>query len=83
MKAVQLTAVEPVTVVLSTGGWVRAAKGHDLDPTTLSYKAGDGFLSAARGKTIQPAIFFDTKGRSFFFIFLIIIDFLLTSLILQ
>ncbi len=65
IKAVELTAVEPVTVILSTGGWVRAAKGHDVDPTTLNYKAGDGFLSAARGKTIYPVIFFDSKGRSY------------------
>ena len=65
IKEVELTAVEPVTVVLSTGGWVRAARGHDIDPTNLSYKAGDEFLSAARGKTIHPAIFFDTRGRSY------------------
>ncbi len=65
IKAVELTAVEPVTVVLSTGGWVRAAKGHELEPTNLTYKAGDGFLSAARGKTTHPAVFLDTKGRSY------------------
>jgi topoisomerase IV subunit A len=65
IKAVELTAVEPVTVVLSTGGWVRAAKGHELEPANLTYKAGDGFLSAARGKTTHPAIFLDTKGRSY------------------
>ncbi|MDP4857313.1 MAG: DNA topoisomerase IV subunit A, partial [Desulfobacterales bacterium] len=65
IKAVELTAAEPVTVVLSTGGWVRAAKGHEVDPTSLNYKAGDGFLSAAQGKTTHPAIFFDTKGRSY------------------
>jgi len=65
IKAVELTAAEPVTVVLSTGGWVRAAKGHELEPANLNYKAGDGFLSAARGKTTHPAIFLDTKGRSY------------------
>ena len=65
IKEVELTAVEPVTVVLSAGGWVRAAKGHEVDPVHLNYKAGDEFLSAARGKTIQPAIFFDTRGRSY------------------
>ena len=65
IKAVELTAVEPVTVVLSTGGWVRAAKGHDVNASGLNYKAGDGFLSAARGKTTHPAIFFDTRGRSY------------------
>ncbi len=65
IKEVELTPVEPVTVVLSSGGWVRAAKGHDIDPANLSYKAGDGFLSAARGKTVHPAIFMDTGGRSY------------------
>ncbi len=65
IREVELTPVEPVTVILSSGGWVRAAKGHDIDPANLSYKAGDEFLSAARGKTIQPAIFMDTKGRSY------------------
>jgi topoisomerase-4 subunit A len=65
ISAVELTAAEPVTVVLSTGGWVRAAKGHDVDPINLNYKVGDEFLSAARGKTTHPAIFFDTKGRSY------------------
>jgi len=65
IKEVELTAVEPVTVVLSAGGWVRAARGHEVDPIQLNYKAGDEFLSAARGKTIHPAIFFDTRGRSY------------------
>jgi topoisomerase-4 subunit A len=53
---------EPVTVVLSTGGWVRAAKGHELDPATLSYKTGDAFQSAARGKSLQQAIFLDSTA---------------------
>ena len=65
IKDVELTAVEPVTVVLSTGGWVRAAKGHDIDPLNLNYKAGDEFLSAARGRTNQPSIFVDTRGRAY------------------
>ena len=56
---------EPVTVVLSTGGWVRAAKGHELDPRTLSYKTGDAFQSAARGRTLQPAVFIDSTGRTY------------------
>ena len=65
IKEVELTAVEPVTVVLSAGGWVRAARRHDIDPAGLPYKAGDEFLSAARGKTIHPAIFMDTRGRAY------------------
>jgi topoisomerase-4 subunit A len=56
---------EPVTVVLSAKGWVRAAKGHDIDPATLSYKAGDGFMAAVRGKNTQLAVFIDTTGRTY------------------
>jgi len=60
-----LIANEPVTVVISTGGWVRSAKGHDLDPLTLSYKSGDAFQSAARGRSLQPAVFIDSTGRTY------------------
>lgn len=56
---------EPVTVVLSEMGWVRSAKGHDIEPSNLNYKAGDNFKGAARGKTNQPAVFLDTTGRSY------------------
>jgi len=60
-----LVANEPVTVVLSTGGWVRAAKGHDIDPRTLSYKTGDAFQAAARGRSTQLAVFIDSTGRTY------------------
>jgi topoisomerase-4 subunit A len=60
-----LIANEPVTVVLSTSGWVRAAKGHEIDPRALSYKTGDAYQSAARGRTLQAAIFLDSTGRSY------------------
>jgi len=56
---------EPVTIVLSEMGWVRSAKGHDIDPAGLSYKAGDSFRSAARGKSNQPVVFIDSTGRSY------------------
>src|SRR5260370_23971133 len=56
---------EPVNVVLSTGGWVRAAKGHDIEPRTLSYKSGDAFQSLARGRSLQPAVFIDSSGRTY------------------
>lgn len=56
---------EPITVVLSEMGWVRSAKGHDIDPTNLNYKSGDSFRSAARGKTNQAVVFLDTTGRSY------------------
>ena len=60
-----LISSEPVTVVLSERGWARAAKGHDIDPTSLSYKSGDGFLCAARGKSNQQAVFLDSTGRAY------------------
>ncbi|MEO6079266.1 MAG: DNA topoisomerase IV subunit A [Steroidobacteraceae bacterium] len=65
MEETELVANEPVTVVLSTGGFVRAAKGHEIDPLTLSYKTGDGFLAAARGRSTQQAIFLDSTGRAY------------------
>lgn len=61
----ELAPVEPVTVILSDKGWARAAKGHEIDAKTLSYKAGDSFKAVARGKSNQPAIFFDSSGRAF------------------
>ena len=61
----ELMPTEPVTVVLSTNGWARTAKGHDIEPEKLSYKAGDGFKTAARGKSNQPVVFIDSSGRSF------------------
>jgi topoisomerase-4 subunit A len=65
MEETELVANEPVTVALSTGGFVRAAKGHDIDPRTLSYKTGDGFLASARGRSTQLAVFFDSTGRAY------------------
>ena len=56
---------EPITVVLSSRGWVRSAKGHDLDPTSLSYKSGDAFFLAARGKSNQQLVVIDDTGRSY------------------
>jgi topoisomerase-4 subunit A len=54
-----------VTVVLSEKGWVRAAKGHDVDPATLSYRSGDRFLAAARLRSNQTVVFLDSTGRSY------------------
>src|SRR5262252_10434535 len=65
MQETALVPSEPVTVVLSEKGWVRAAKGHDIDPSTLSYKAGDGFMAAVRGRSTQLAVFLDTTGRTY------------------
>jgi topoisomerase-4 subunit A len=67
-KALDATALipsEPVTVVLSEKGWVRAGKGHDLDPNALQYKAGDAYLHSARGRSNQLAVFLDSTGRTY------------------
>ncbi|MGD9387995.1 MAG: DNA topoisomerase IV subunit A [Gammaproteobacteria bacterium] len=58
-----LIPAEPVTVVLSERGWVRAAKGHEIDPASLNYRSGDAFLAAARGRSNQAAMFLDSTGR--------------------
>ena len=56
---------EAITVVLSERGWIRAAKGHEIDPLTLNYKAGDQFQSAAFGRSNQTAVFLDSTGRTY------------------
>ena len=56
---------EPVTVVLSTAGWVRAAKGHEIDPQGLQYRTGDGFQHAMRGQSLQQVVFLDSTGRTY------------------
>lgn len=61
----ELISNEPVTVILSEGGWIRAAKGHDVDASTLSYKAGDKYKQSARGKSNQNAVFLDSTGRAY------------------
>jgi len=63
----ELTTADPITVVLSEKGWIRAAKGHDIDPVSLSYKSGDGFKMSARGKSNLPTVVFDSTGRSYSF----------------
>ena len=65
IDATTLIPNEPVTVVLSTGGWVRSAKGHEFDPRSLSYKSGDAFQAMARGRSLQPAVFIDSTGRTY------------------
>ena len=54
---------EPITVVLSKGGWVRSAKGHDIDPNTLSYRGDDSLQDFARGRSNQLAVFLDSNGK--------------------
>jgi topoisomerase-4 subunit A len=65
MDETALISSEPVTVVMSEKGWVRAAKGHDIDPESLSYKAGDRFLTASCGRSNQQVVFLDSTGRAY------------------
>ena len=65
LSETELMPTEPVTVVISEKGWVRCAKGHDIDATGLSYKAGDGFKTSAPGRSNQYAVFIDSTGRSY------------------
>nr|VFJ93839.1 MAG: topoisomerase-4 subunit A [Candidatus Kentron sp. H]VFJ94544.1 MAG: topoisomerase-4 subunit A [Candidatus Kentron sp. H]VFK01093.1 MAG: topoisomerase-4 subunit A [Candidatus Kentron sp. H] len=60
-----LIPAEPVTVVLSERGWIRAAKGHEIDARALSYRAGDGPRAAAKGRSTQTAVFLDSTGRAY------------------
>jgi len=60
-----LLSAEPVTAVISKQGWIRAAKGHDIDPAGLSYKSGDSFKIACQGRMNQPLILMDSTGRSY------------------
>ena len=65
LSQADIQPAEPMTVVLSAKGWIRAAKGHEVDTERLSYKAGDQFLAAACGRSNQSAIFLDSTGRSY------------------
>ena len=65
LSETDLIPAEPVTVVLSAKGWVRAARGHEVEPRDLSYRSGDQFLDAARGRSNQSAVFFDSTGRAY------------------
>ncbi len=64
-KESDLLTSEPVTIVLSKQGWVRAAKGHDVEPTKLTYKSGDSFMVSICGKSNQNTIFIDSSGRAY------------------
>jgi len=61
----ELVAADPITVVMSEKGWIRAAKGHDIDPTSLSYKSGDSYKMSATGRSNQPAVIIDSTGRAY------------------
>jgi len=65
LDVTQLLPTEPITVILSEKGWVRAAKGHEVDARSFEFKTGDKFLQSARGKTNQQVLFLDSAGRSY------------------
>ena len=65
LNETELLPSELITVVLSQKGWVRSAKGHEVDVSNLNYKSGDEFLSAAIGKSNQLAVFLDSTGRAY------------------
>ncbi|MBC8028288.1 MAG: DNA topoisomerase IV subunit A [Steroidobacteraceae bacterium] len=61
----ELVANEPATIVLSKGGFVRSAKGHEIEPRTLTYKAGDEYQHAVKGRSVQQVVFLDSTGRAY------------------
>jgi len=61
----ELVPSEPMTIVMSEKGWIRAAKGHDVDPAGLSYRDGDSLLAAVRGRSTQQVAFLDSEGRAY------------------
>lgn len=65
MREEEMVPAEPVTIVLSKQGWVRAAKGHEILGEELSYRSGDEFLAQTRGRSNQPVYFFDSQGKSY------------------
>ena len=60
-----LISNDPMTVVLSEKGWIRAAKGHDIDPESLQYREGDSFLSASKGRNSESVVIIDNSGKSY------------------
>ncbi len=65
IKEEELISNDPVTIILSKKGWIRAAKGHEINAETLSYKAGDELLTTLNARSNQSVIFIDTAGRSY------------------
>jgi len=65
MEETEMVSAEPITVVLSTLGWIRQAKGHEIDAEGLNYKSGDSLLMAAKGKSTQQAVLLDSSGRAY------------------
>lgn len=67
-QALETTALisnEPLTVILSQKGWIRAAKGHDIEVDNLAYRSGDSFLEALKTRSTQPLYILDSTGRAY------------------
>ena len=65
LETTSLISNEPLTIILSQKGWIRAAKGHDIDVETLNYRSGDSYLCAVKGRSTQPVYLLDTTGRAY------------------
>jgi len=65
MSETELISAEPVTIVLSENGWIRAARGHEVDPETMNYKAGDRLLDFTKGKSNELVVVIDSTGRTY------------------
>lgn len=65
LETTALIANEPLTVILSQKGWIRAAKGHDIDVAALGYRSGDSFLDAVKSRSTQPVYILDSTGRAY------------------
>jgi topoisomerase-4 subunit A len=65
MDATELLPTEALTIVLSESGWVRAAKGHDVDASGLNFRTGDRYYTSVRARSNQQIVFIDETGRSY------------------
>ena len=65
LETTALISNEPLTIILSQKGWIRAAKGHDIDVESLSYRSGDGFLDSVKNRSTQPLYMLDSTGRAY------------------
>lgn len=65
LKESDLVPSEPITAILSKAGWIRAAKGHDVDAAGMSYRSGDSYQAHVRGKSNEKIYVLDSTGRSY------------------
>ena len=65
LSETELLPTEPITIVLSESGWVRAAKGHDVDPASLNFRTGDRYATSVKARSNQQIVFLDSTGRSY------------------